>query len=298
MRLRNSAALAVMTAVVGSTLPLAGSAVTAQAVTVDAVTVKAVAVKAMTVNAVTVNAVAPRRSPYARAVLRDHPAALLQRANDITRRGPRGTVVGRPSAARLPNGDPALRFNGRGQYLKFADRPAFRVTSSGALTVEYWMRPDRLQFRNTEGSGYVYVLGKGNPSRHEWYGRMYSRSNPESRPNRVSGYSFNPRGGLGAGSYFQDRVQAGRWFHVTLVINTRRKSARYPSGYTKIYKNGVLRDTDSLKDYNIVPRSGSAPLRIGTGYLDSFFEGAVGNIAFYTRELSALRVKAHVNAMR
>lgn len=238
-----------------------------------------------------------RQSAYVRAVLKDRPAALLQGTRDLTGNVGQGSRSGRPRAARLPNGDPALLFNGRGQHVSFASRPAFQITRTGALTVEYWMRPATLQFRDEEGSGYVYVLGKGSPGQHEWYGRMYSRSNSESRPNRISGYSFNPRGGLGAGSYFQDRVQAGRWIHVALVINSKHRSGRYPSGYTRIYKNGVLRDTDSLKDYNIVPRGGRAPLRLGTGYLGSFFEGALGNVAFFNRELSAARIRAHYRAM-
>jgi hypothetical protein len=122
---------------------------------------------------------------------------------------------------------------------------------------------------------------------------MYSYSNQENRPNRISGYAFNPAGGLGAGSYFQDVVRPHRWIHVTLVVNANARSSRYPMGYTRIYKNGVLRDTDSLADYGIVPRSGSAPLRIGTGYLQSFFQGAIGDVAFYNHELSAARIRAH-----
>ncbi len=240
-----------------------------------------------------------QRSTYVRAVLADHPSALLQGGYDLTRSGSTGRVVGgRPAVTRLPNGDRALRFNGSGQYLQFGSRKAFEIAPTGALTVEYWMRPDALQFSHTEGSGYVYVLGKGDPGRHEWYGRMYSKSNAEGRPNRISGYSFNPAGGLGSGSYFQDPVQAGRWIHVTLVVNSRAKSGAYPAGYVKIYKNGVLRDTDSLADYGIVPRAGSAPLRIGTGYRGSFFKGAVGDVAFYPRELAASRVMAHYRSMR
>lgn len=239
-----------------------------------------------------------KRSTYVRSVLADRPSALLQGGRDLTGKGPAGKAVSGPRATRLPNGDLATKFNGRGQFLRFASRRAFGIAPTGALTVEYWMRPDTLQFRDEEGSGYVYVLGKGNPGSHEWYGRMYSKSNQESRPNRISGYGFNPSGGLGAGSYFQDTVQAGRWIHVTLVYNTHARSSQYPTGYVKIYRNGVLRDTDSLRDYNIVPRSGNAPLRIGTGYRDSYFQGAVGDVAFYPRELAASRISAHYRAMR
>ncbi|CAA9339546.1 MAG: hypothetical protein AVDCRST_MAG72-719 [uncultured Nocardioidaceae bacterium] len=236
-------------------------------------------------------------SRYERTVLADRPAAFLQRGRDITGRGGNGVFVGAYRTTHLPNGDPAVAFAGRGQFLRFADRPAFRVTSRGVLTVEYWIRPDTLQFSDEEGSGYVYLLGKGDPGQHEWYGRMYSRVNAESRPNRLSGYAFNSSGGLGAGSYFQDAVVLGRWIHVVLVINSVHKSRQYPMGYTKIYKNGDLRDKDSLADYDIRPRSGDSPLRIGTGYRDSFFEGAVGDVAFYKYELSATRVRTHADAM-
>jgi hypothetical protein len=236
-------------------------------------------------------------SAYASRVLQDGASAVLQGTKDL-KGGPAGTTVGAPRTTTMPNGDPALLFNGRGQYASFADRAAFKVPTTGVLTVEYWMRPDALQFVDQEGSGYVYVLGKGDAGKHEYYGRMYSKVNSESRPNRISGYAFNPTGGLGAGSYFQDSVAAGQWIHVALVVDARDKSSKYPMGYTKIYKNGLLRDTDSLADYNITPRSSSAPFRLGTGYLNSFFQGAVGDVAFYNKELSATTLLAHYNAMR
>lgn len=237
------------------------------------------------------------RRAYRRAVMRDRPTAFLRNKRDLVT-GQRGTVHGTTGIVRLPNGARARSFSGNGGYLSFANRSAFSVPKTGVLTVEYWMRPSRLQFQREEGSGYVYVLGKGQPNAHEWYGRMYSQRNSENRPNRISGYAFNPEGGLGAGSYFQDRVQPGEWIHVALVINTRARSSQYPTGYTKIYKNGVLRDTDSLAGYNIRPRASSAPLRIGTGYLNSYFAGAVGHVAFYDRELPGNRLAAHHRVMR
>jgi hypothetical protein len=236
-------------------------------------------------------------SAYVAAALKDAPVALLQGTTDLTGATAAGTAVGQPTATTLPNGDPAVQFNGNGQYLQFPDSKAFEVDATGVLTVEFWMRPDTLQFTQQEGSGYVYTMGKGNPNAHEWYTRMYSKVNQESRPNRISGYVFNPQGGLGAGSYFQDTVTVGQWIHVALVINANAKSSTYPMGYTRIYKNGVLRDTDSLADYNIVPKSGTAPLRIGTGYLNSFFQGAVGDVAFYNKELSASQLQAHYAAI-
>jgi hypothetical protein len=237
------------------------------------------------------------RRAYRRAVMRDRPTAFLRNTRDLVTKQ-RGKVHGRVGVTRLPNGAKARAFSGSGGHVSFANRSAFSVPRTGVLTVEYWMRPSRLQFSREEGSGYVYVLGKGSPNAHEWYGRMYSQRNSENRPNRISAYAFNPQGGLGAGSYFEDRVRTGEWIHVALVINTRARSSQYPTGYTKIYKNGVLRDTDSLSGYNIRPRASNAPLRIGTGYLNSYFAGAVGHVAFYDRELPGRRLAAHHRVMR
>jgi hypothetical protein len=231
-------------------------------------------------------------------VAADAPTAFLQRNKVVLGSGSEGQIVGgTPASTTLPNGDPAYAFNGAGQHLSFASRGAFSIPTTGRLTVEYWIRPDALQFPDSESSGYVYILGKGGSNAHEWYGRMYNKDNSEGRPNRISGYAFNPNGGLGAGSYFQDTVTAGQWIHVALVFNMKDTSSAYPTGYVKIFKNGVLRDTDSLKGYDIVPKAGSAPLRIGTGYLNSYFKGAVGDVAFYDKELSASRLSAHYNAM-
>jgi len=252
-----------------------------------------------TANAATTadTATAPTNSAYAAAVLKDSPSAFLQGLNDVTGKTANGTVVGGSTATKLPNGDPALAFNGNGQYAQFSDSKAFEVDNTGVLTAEYWMRPDALEFSKLEGSGYVYTMGKGGSNQHEWYTRMYSKTNSENRPNRISGYVFNPAGGLGSGSYFQDTVKTGEWIHVALVINANAKSSTYPMGYAKIYKNGVLRDTDSLQDYNITPKSGTAPLRVGTGYMNSFFRGAMGDIAFYNKELTGTQIAAHTKAM-
>ncbi|WP_143343207.1 LamG domain-containing protein, partial [Crossiella equi] len=137
------------------------------------------------------------------------------------------------------------------------------------------------------------------PGQHEYVARMYAKTNTEDRPNRVSGYAFNPSGGLGAGSYFQDALTAGRWIHYVLVINARVRTPEYPHGYTKVYRDGVLRDQDHLviRDVVITPVDGTAPLRVGTRDFGSWFAGAVGKVAVYGHELSAARVAAHTAAM-
>lgn len=52
-------------------------------------------------------------------------------------------------------------FNGTTQYLQLPDANDLSVTSRGRLTIEARIRPDTLPFPSQEGSGYVYLLGKG-----------------------------------------------------------------------------------------------------------------------------------------
>ncbi|MFD8733918.1 LamG domain-containing protein [Streptomyces sp. NPDC059618] len=204
-----------------------------------------------------------------------------------------------PGVTTLPDGDRATVFDGISQYVEVPDSDRLSVTATGELTVEAWMRPDALTFARTAGTGYVNWLGKvadqGGGS--EWLARMYSRDNTEVRANRISGYVFNRDGGLGAGSYFEDKVRPGEWIHFALVVNTREKSAAYPTGYVKVYKDGVLRDQDSLDDYDITPSNTDAPMRIGTADTESFFKGAIGKVAVYDSEVPRSRLADHYRAM-
>ncbi|HIX55259.1 MAG TPA: LamG domain-containing protein, partial [Candidatus Sphingobacterium stercoripullorum] len=122
--------------------------------------------------------------------------------------------------------------------------------------------------------------------------RMYNKDSwREDRPQRISGYAFNLSGGLGAGSYFQDHIKPGTWVHYVLVINTNNTSSAYPTGYTIIYRDGEKRQQRNLKDYDIIPGNGTAPIRIATRDLGSFFLGAIGKVAIYDYELSAEQLK-------
>ncbi|AWP27720.1 LamG domain-containing protein [Paenibacillus sp. Cedars] len=238
---------------------------------------------------------------YDDVILEDQPVgywALDSKVpSDQTGHGHDGAFTGDPVNTVLPNGDTAVVFNGIDQYYTIPDHDDLELTKNGILTIEAWMRPDTLEFTKQQSSGYVHWMGKGEPGQHSWASRMYSYTNTENRPNRISGYSFNLAGGLGAGSYFQDPVTVGEWIHYVLVINTVDVSNKYPTGYTKIYKNGVLRDQDVLAGYNIIPGNGTAPIRIGTRDFGSFFEGAIGKVAIYDYELTAEQLTRHYSSM-
>ncbi|WP_299541418.1 LamG-like jellyroll fold domain-containing protein [uncultured Streptomyces sp.] len=239
-------------------------------------------------------------SAYDTAVEAEDPALYLRlggAGTELSPGGLRAVFHGAPSHSHLPNGDPASLFDGTpGQYVEVPDDRSLSVPNTGALTVEAWFRPDTLVFPATEGTGYVHWLGKvtyATVNQCEWTARIYSAANTEGRANRVSGYAFNPPGGLGAGSYFQDTLHPGEWIHYALVINTAPDGPSYPTGYTKIYRDGRLRDQDALADYSIVPQDTTSPVRIGSTSLRSFFLGAIGKVAIYPRELTAERLNAH-----
>lgn len=245
---------------------------------------------------------------YDRQVLRLHPVMYLTLGDpshgsyhDLSGEGNDGVYMPHPrplGTVRLPNGGRAGQFDGQGQYVQIRSRRAFSVTDTGCLTIEAWIRPSTLQFPHEEGSGYVYILGKGQPYQQEYALRMYSFRNSEvpERPNRISAYAWNPAGGEGSGSYFQDRVRPFNWIMVTFVIDDRPSRA-FPHGVISIYKDGRLRGSVSLYQFHVIPRAGDAPFRIGTRNLNSFFWGGIGNVAVYDYVLSGTQIAQTYESM-
>lgn len=269
------------------------------------------AIAAQPVNVCEGRSVVPPRSVkdvYDRYVLSLAPAMYLTMRTpvaatepDLSGNGHAGTyypVNKLPSTVDLPNGDPAAQFDGNGQYLEVPSAPSLSVTHTGCLTVQAWVRPSTLQFPHEEGSGYVYILGKGSSGKQEYALRMYSYKNSETpeRPNRISAYVFNLAGGKGSGAYFQDKVQLGTWMMITFIIDDRPSPA-WPTGYVAIYKNDQLRGQVSISQFNVTPGSSDAPLCVATRQLDSFFQGAVGKVAVFDYVLSRQQIQGIYDAM-
>jgi hypothetical protein len=207
-------------------------------------------------------------------------------ANDASGRGRHGIVHNAaPTSNRFGRGSSAFSFNGTNAYIEIPDHGDFSVATTGKLSISVWMRPGTLRFPDPEGSGYVHWLGKGVANQHEWAFRMYSTDNTEGRGNRTSFYLFNLAGGLGAGSYVQEAVAPGTWYHYVAVVDVSTDTIKW-------YKNGVLRDQDPFiaSEYRISPRNGTASARVGTKDFTSHFKGAIDNIAIYNRALSASEV--------
>ncbi len=242
-------------------------------------------------------------SPYDSKVLADLPVLYLTLGaphgshveHDLSTSHHGGTYFSGSNSiqkTQMPNGDAASVFNGANQYLEVSSRDNLSLQHNKALSLEAWIRPDTLQFPNSEGDGYVHWAGKGESSEYEYVCRMYSLNNSANRPNRISGYAFNPDGGLGSGSYFQDALVAGAWIHVGVVIDNRNAFQQ-----VRIFKNGVLRKTTMLNQFDVVPQPGNAPLRIGTRDMRSFFKGAIGKFAIYNYAVSEAQFKNHFLSM-
>jgi hypothetical protein len=215
-----------------------------------------------------------------------------------------GKYVGRPKlgspGAIAGEADGSVTLDGA-SYVEIPDDPAFSQPTSGAgLTVEAWMRPDRLDFPQQGGFHYVHWLGKGEAGQQEWAFRFYSRGDHE-RPNRISAYIWNTDGQLGAGGYFQDAIVPGQWLHVAACYEPGdARFTQQPVG-VQIYKNGVLRQGPPAKAtlyynpprWNILPTHAGAPLRLGTRDRKGGLIGGLDEVAIYLRVLSAEELRLH-----
>ncbi len=181
-----------------------------------------------------------------------------------------------------------LTFDGNSAVVEVPSSHNFSIGSAG-LTVAVWMRPDSLTFSKTDGSlpsqQYVHWLGKGVSGDEEWTFRMYSLTRPGPRQNRISFYVFKASGGRGCGSYFQDPIKAGEWMQVVGVIDRAAATV-------SIYKDGLLRHTDSYASLDPAPQPGSAPLRIASKELTSYLHGAIGPIMIWDRPLAGSDIRS------
>jgi hypothetical protein len=199
------------------------------------------------------------------------------------------------------SGDIYLSFNGQDSYVEIPGTDDLSPATTGELTIAVWMRPDTLNFPQPEGTGYIHWLGKGDAGEQEWALRMYNRDHTQDnppRPNRISFYVFDPNGGLGVGSHFQDKIVKGQWIHIVGAMDDSRIS---------IYRDGVFRECFNYRGHSdgvchvqhfpgtnepvvIDPQSGGAPLRLGTRDRKSFLKGGLTRVRIWNRTLAAEEV--------
>jgi hypothetical protein len=179
--------------------------------------------------------------------------------------------------------DQGAVFDGH-SYIRIPDNDDFSVTTTGKLTVVALLTIKDWHGSDPESTQYVHWLGKGKGNWHEWVFRHYVQDAPgeaAERQGRTSFYYFNPQGGLGAGSYFQDRQATTE----RLIVGEVDRSQ------IAIWKNGVKRDDDPLSSFRIKPKNTPSAVRIGgLGDNAGSLIGTVRNVAFFDRELTPEQV--------
>jgi hypothetical protein len=249
-------------------------------------------------------------SNYAQAVLACHPIAYWRlgeaqgatKAADSTNSGHDGTYqnnvqLGQPGAI-AGDSDTAVGLDGpqSKSYVEIPDADVFSVAASGqGLSVEVWMRPDTLSFQGENpdpSNAYIHWLGKGQKGAFEWGMRFYNQQ--AQRSNRISAYIWNADGKEGAGAYVEEPLQAQQWVYIVATFDD--PGATNPR--VQIYKNGVPSKHNAspgtlYASFGIVPKGGSAPVRLGTRDRHGFLTGGLDEVAIYPRVLSAAEIKAH-----
>jgi len=251
-------------------------------------------------------------SAYHKAVLASRPAGYWRlgerggaTAHDASGHGRDGNYVGHPHlgqpGAIRDDQDRAIALDGAKtkSYVAIPDSNAFSIATSGhGLTVEVWLRPDRLDFpgeRPDPDHAYIHWLGKGDKGHYEWGFRFYSRR--ASRPNRISAYVWNPEGRLGAGAYIEERLVPQQWIYLVATLDDPRQ----PNARVRLYKDGAPSPhNDSpgtlYRNYAVQPKRGRAPIRLGTRDLRSFLTGGLDEVAIYPRVLPANEILRHWRA--
>ncbi len=200
---------------------------------------------------------------------------------DISGEGNEGALYG---ATWIENSkfNGAYKFDGKNDRISAGNPRELSLANTGQFSVSLWLNAHDTSFVG-EGStkDYIHFLGKGDKTNgYEFTFRQYNRSNSGGRNDRISFYVFNPEGGMGVGSYFQEKLRKGDWIHIVGV---------YDGKNIQIWKNGVLKD----KDYagKIKPQITKAPLQIGTRDGRSYFKGELDEIRIFNRALTAQEIK-------
>lgn len=175
------------------------------------------------------------------------------------------------------NNSGAYTFDGINDFIKVKNS-ILLSPNNNKLTVSFYVKFANTTFTSNGYSDYINYLGKGSSiNGYEWYFRQYNSSNQENRNDRLSFYAFNLSGGLGAGSYVQEKNTPNQWIHLTGVLNQT---------HVKIYKNGILKSARPLSEYGIKLQPGKSDLHIGTVDGSTYLNGAIDEVKIYKRALT------------
>lgn len=191
-----------------------------------------------------------------------------------------GSQHGTPQGVSFSNGKAV--FNGSAS-INLGDHNDFSVATKGGLSIVVFLTID--DWRGKGASEYVHWTGKGKSGGHEYTFRHYVKGGSgeaSTRQGRCSFYHFNPAGGLGAGSYYQDG---------SFPTTERVFVGMCDTSNVSIACNGSVKDKDPLSGYSIKPQNTGTPLMLGTrGDSTGFLIGKIRRVAIYNRVISAAEI--------
>lgn len=168
-------------------------------------------------------------------------------------------------------------------YISLPDHDDFSVATKGGLSILSFVT-----VRDWKGAGaseYVHWMGKGKSGAHEWTFRHYVKGGTgeaSTRQGRMSFYHYNPPGGLGAGSYYQDS---------SFPTTERTVIGRCDLTTVSLAVNGSVRDSDALSGYSIKPVNTGTPPCIGSrGDGTGFLVGKIRRVAFFNHVLTPAEI--------
>jgi len=174
-----------------------------------------------------------------------------------------------------------FKFDGLDDSIIISDANFLSPSHSGEMTISFWAKFSRNNFSPSGGKNYIQFLGKRYSGNNEFSFRQYNSSNAEGKGNRISFYIFNLSGGLGSGSFVQEPLDLEKWIFLAGVFN---------GTHVSVYKNGILKDTDSLADYGIFPQNGNSPVVIGSLDGVNYFKGGIRSVRIYNRSLTQAEI--------
>lgn len=179
----------------------------------------------------------------------------------------------------------AIQFNGSSDCMTINSSSSYSQPTTGKLTLSVWVHPDVANMPNTNGNtGYAGFFQKNESGKSEWEFRYYNVANTETnmRANERDIYIFNPTGGFGASSIYQGSQYAyGQWINYV---------GEFDGTYEYFYINGVLVSTFDYVTYPVTPSTTPAVLRVGCDKNQAYFQGSVGPMKIWNRDLTANEV--------
>ncbi|MFC1600714.1 LamG domain-containing protein, partial [Patescibacteria group bacterium] len=169
----------------------------------------------------------------------------------------------------------ALSFDGANDHVTIADNDAFTVPSGGQITVEAWIKLNKLNDAQIP-------ISKMKGSNYEW-------SMQQTAANGAGGGLLTSAGGGYLYAFSSQSLSADRWYHVAFTADTTSEEVY-------LYVDGVLSGTDTTPSGTQAP-NGTANVQIGESDAGTGdFQGSVDDVRIYNYARTPQQIVQDMNA--